>query len=138
MTIHIEWDNAERTIVRAEFNDPYTWDEYDAASSKIRDMVTGVSHRVDMITLLNPKISQPPGNGFPHYRRTMLQMPPNFGLFVSVGAGNPVARMIMSTLIKVLRMKTPSAFANSLEDARALIAQCRAAESAQAAVVGNS
>ncbi len=39
----VEWDNAEKTAVRIDFDEPWTWEDYDHAMDEAKAMIARIS-----------------------------------------------------------------------------------------------
>ena len=49
MSVHVEWDNEERTTILWSFVGRWTWGEFDEAIKTMTDMLDLVNHPVDAI-----------------------------------------------------------------------------------------
>src|SRR5215217_5220320 len=76
MTITQEWDNPEKTVYRIEFNERWTWADFDAAIDESnRMMAAQAPAKVDLILCIDAVL--PPGNAMPHLRHAGGTQPPN-------------------------------------------------------------
>jgi hypothetical protein len=126
MSIIVQWDNDEKTIVRQEYQGVWTWDDYFTALHESDELVASVEHCVDVIVNMRPGILPKNGAAMSNARSAMRSGPPNRGLVVIVT--NPFIRALLNVFLKIDRQFAPMvAGVDSIEQARALIAQ-RAAE----------
>jgi hypothetical protein len=122
MPVTIEWDNAEKTLVRMEMIGDWTWDEARAGAERGYAMLDSVDYEVGVI------IDYSQGAGLPAHAlsnaRSMIQRRhPRTGLTVFVGA-NAVFMALWNVFSKVYVLfarKQNSVFANSVEEARAIL-----------------
>ena len=49
MNIEVMWDNEEKTIDRYDYGKNWTWEDFSAANKQYEEMLTGVTHPVDVI-----------------------------------------------------------------------------------------
>lgn len=130
MGVSVTWDNAEKTVIRYDFEGSWSWDEAQQALAKVKVMMGTVDHVVDFIADLRSCRSQPTdllNKALQVARRT----PANTGILVMVGAN----RFIQSLYTVFKRVYADLAgetmFVDTLEDARAFIEQRRAQRRAQ-------
>jgi len=116
------WDNADKTVVRAELSGDWTWDERAQSVREAVDMMRSVNHQVDLIAVHhNNRI--PPG-ALLQGRRLLNAMPDNWGYMV-IASGGFIRSMIM--LLKQVSGSQGERIlvASSLEEARRLLSQQR-------------
>jgi hypothetical protein len=122
--ITVSWDNEAKNIIRYDFQGRWTWEDFYAASAQAFAMTRSVTHRVDAISNFHEGAVLPP-NAMYHFRHAMISAPPNRGVNVIVGATT-----FVKTLIKIFsnlnkRLGQRLVLANSLDDARMLLAARR-------------
>ena len=116
------WDNADKTVVRAELSGDWTWDERAQSVREAVDMMRSVSHQVDLIAIHhNNRI---PSGAMLQGRRLLNAMPDNWGFMVIVSGG------FIRSMIMLLKQVSGSQgerilVAASLEEARILLTQQR-------------
>ena len=121
MPIHIAWDNADRTILRWDFEQNWDWDELRSAAAAAELMITQVPHRVDIIhnALCGPEM---PSDAQRHKQRA-LDLPSRVGVIVLVG-DSPMLSVLLTLFMRVFHsFNTRLATASSLEEARMIIAE---------------
>jgi hypothetical protein len=123
-----EWDNAEQTIIRTIFDEEYGWEDFYAAVREMHRMVASVPHTVDLILVQHRKL--PPGNPLAHFQTAFKQQPPNTGRVIVINAAQSQAvRSFMKALASIMDRLYPQKgsvlFADSLEDARRILADIR-------------
>lgn len=121
MAMTVEWDNEDKTILRAETRGMWTWDDYHEHLSRTFDMVKKLDHTVHLINVRHPDSIQPAGNMIPHITRAFRSMPDNMGITVMVGMST--FTVSMSKLFRKLFPQTRFVLADSVEDARLIIAE---------------
>jgi len=117
MPIHVEWDNAERTILRLEFSSPWTWDIYEAAVAESTRKIGTTSQPVAMIVHAEGVDSLPQG-ALSRFRQSGHLIPANLGE-ICVVTHNTLMTLLLTTLGKIstgigLRLS----LVDSLEEAR--------------------
>lgn len=129
MPIAFEWDNDDHTIIRLDFHDKPTWDEYHTAVNQAVGAIKVSPHRVDLI--FNVISTMPPGNAMPHMKSGFdrLTLLPHFGMGVVVTEKN-VPRILKASLDIAMRTygldrNRQGGFFATLDDARAKFAQVR-------------
>lgn len=124
MPIRVYWEDADKTIVRYDFQGVWTWDDLYAVYYEAIAMENSVPHRVDII--LDMRASQRiPGNALLHIKNISEKQPPNVGLSIFV-TSNAFITSMYNMAIKVYGkiayyfrlVKTP-------EEAHAMIAAAR-------------
>ncbi len=128
MSIAVEWDDEERTILHYTFESPWTWEEYHAAIARAWEMAAEVDHPTDTITdMRNSRLL--PDNVFRHVRQSMVEIPESTRTVVIVGAGMLV-QALLNILRRVYRNQDGLFFtAETLEEARELIYSRRETDS---------
>jgi hypothetical protein len=120
MSINVQWDNDEHTLVRWDFIGMWDWNDFLAAQKASNDLINTVPHTVDIISDVSQSPHVPPGaiGRFRTYRRND---PANAGRVVLVGAS-----IYIKTIVEIFRGMFPKTggnftFADSLEEARATL-----------------
>ena len=126
MSIVINWDNPEKTIIRWDFSGAWNWDEYGAVKVGFDAMLREVDHTVDVIANLQHSPTLP-RNAFTKFKYFTRTTPPNRGLIVFVGT-NLLVRVTVETLGKAFKeLAQYIAFADTVESARHMLAVREAA-----------
>jgi hypothetical protein len=124
MPIHIAWDDADRTILRWDFEQDWDWDELRSAVAATELMITQVPHRVNIIhnALSTPNVPRPTQR----HKQHPLDLPSRVGVIVLVG-DNPVLSALVTIFMRVFHtLNSRLATASSLEEARLIIAEAPA------------
>lgn len=121
MSIKVKWDNAEKMILRYNFEGDWTWQELDMMWRQSEQMVEGLTERYDVILDVR-QMNGIPRNALQVIRDQFEVHSPNGGLTVLVGA-NALMRAILDVLTRI----KPQGFghyrcASTLEEAYQLIA----------------
>ena len=122
MPVHVNWDDAERTIIRVEYVGSWTWEECFEALSQANGLSASVDHPVARIVDTSEGSMTPP-NAMAQIPTLVKLVDPRMDMHVSVGA-NRLGHM-MSDLF--FRLGSPTVqreryhWAESVEQARFLI-----------------
>jgi hypothetical protein len=126
MPLCVFWDDPEKTILRCESEGRWTWEEYHAALEQVRDMISSVDHRVDLINGERPGAIMPSGSVLTHFQRASKILPPNLGANVIV-IKSSMARTMAAVFSKMPGNNIDKVkLTNSLEDAYTFIRRERA------------
>lgn len=90
------WDDAEKSIIRHDFQGKWTWKEFFDAEVLANEMASSVPHRVDIIANMRAGY-MPPDNALANARALILRRTPNQGVIVVVV--NP----LLSMTIKIFK-----------------------------------
>ncbi|MBZ0290046.1 MAG: hypothetical protein K8I30_20645 [Anaerolineae bacterium] len=122
----IYWDTDEKLLMVAEFNQPWTWDEFHATVEQINLMINSIDHSADII--IWHKVELPEGNPIPHLSRTLRSQPANLGKTVIVMP--PTTHSMghfLKSITSVINKANPGAkkilAADTLDNARDLLAR---------------
>ncbi len=85
MSITVEWDNDEKTIIRYTYTNRWTWDEFYAAQAQQNRMQETVSRRVNVLVDAR-NIQTLPDDFLTHLKRVMTERHPQTGLTVIVSS----------------------------------------------------
>ncbi|MBC6937874.1 MAG: hypothetical protein DWB42_18890 [Chloroflexi bacterium] len=124
MPVTVEWDNAEKTIIRMAMVGHWTWDEAYAAFADGDQMLDGVNHRVGVIIDLRESKGVPPA-ALANARKMSEKQHPRAGMTVFVGA-NAFFLSLWSVFSKVYTLfvrKHTFTFAATIEQAREILAR---------------
>jgi hypothetical protein len=105
--ITVEWANGEQNILRWQFIQPWTWEEFYNAQMQMNAMIDSVTGNVDCI-FLTSKTQLLPSHATIHLRKIIAQQHERLNLIVIVGANR-----FVSTLMQVMTHWVPD-FANQL------------------------
>lgn len=129
MPTSCRWDDAEKSIIYIAYEGNWTWEEYFEVADTSRQMALSVSHRVDYIGDFQGGISPRTGSQMSNGRKVMQNLAPNSGIVVTVD--NAFTRIQLS-IFKAIDRRLGAIIhgASSVEEARRIIAQQRAAREA--------
>ena len=126
MSITNTWDDEAKTIIRIDYNEGWTWDDFEAAQIEVGEMLGSVEHEVDSVVMLNTG-STPQGilAKFSNVAASPVFTYPNSGVVVVTGA-----RGFIGTLADLfLKIQSQTAgkitMASTLEEAYEVIAERR-------------
>jgi hypothetical protein len=106
MSIDVRWDNTEKTILRWQFFDKWTWDDYYGALQISRQHNKQVTHIVDVIVDMQDSKTLP-NNIFTHAQNAVQTSSLNVGTIVVVGI-NPLLRSTYYTFKRLYDTMTRS------------------------------
>lgn len=131
MGIKVSWDNDDKSVLRYDMGEFWDWDDFSNIVHDALDMRHGVKHRVDVI--INAPDGMRPPLGFPMaliIEHTLFASTAVKGAVVCVG--NDHFRNTMTFICRNIADKERIArrvfVTNTMEQARAIIAQQRAGE----------
>lgn len=122
MSIVVHWDDEEQSIIRWEFGEKWSWDDFYAAFDQSLQMAQTVDHRIDVIPDLTRSTWVPP-NALTNFNRIQRQMPSNTHLIVITG-GSRFDNTLITTFKAIYRINTWRT-ASTLDEARNIIQQER-------------
>jgi hypothetical protein len=127
MSIDIEWDNEEKTIILTTYSGEFTWDEFEATSRETEAMLKGVDHEVDILANLEDlTIPKDALANFPKIAQAPYFTHSHVGLMVFFGASH-FAQTLIDLLGKVYSTATSIVVVPTLEEAYEVIAEHRQA-----------
>ena len=120
MSISVQWDNPEQTIVRWDFDREWTWEMFQEAQYTSNQLIQSVRHRVDIIGDVRRSPSLPHNPLF-KYNVFQRNTPENAGLIVLIGVSGFVKSMVL-LFDRVYRFRGLGiTFADTLDEARAML-----------------
>jgi hypothetical protein len=125
MGITVTWDDWDKTVVRLDFGEGWTWRDYDRAVDVANALIAGRPHAVDVISNLLLSPNMPLGPVLSHLYRTKRLLPKNVGCMVVVGGGAAFRHLLGLFLDVFPQLGRKTVLANSVAEARAVIARRR-------------
>ena len=123
MPITVVWDNLPKTIIRCEFDTPWTWSEVFAINRDIDKMMSTVKHPVYMINVMRGKTF--PKSGTLIYTKHLFIHPhPNYANHVVFVGANALIKTFEQIIRKAYAQSMSgidSDYVEIIEDARRLI-----------------
>lgn len=128
MPVNMLWDDAEKSILRFEYQGKWTWEEVNNMMAQANVELTAVPHRVDTIHDFTSSSSGLPSNVLSHASSLSRQIPAQAGMSVVVGSS-----ALINTLLSIFTKVYPQfasryKSASTLDAAYALIEHSRASE----------
>ncbi len=122
MSITVQWDNPQKTVLNYTFSRGWTWEEYQAAIHEAVEMVDDLNYTVNMIIDLSNS-SLLPSNLLFNVRNSMQRSPKPYDLAVIVTTNRFVESIIdvLKTVYPQLGAKHPCV--KNLEEARKMLAE---------------
>jgi hypothetical protein len=95
MSIEVQWDNAEKTIVCQIFRPGWTWDEfYESTAIRTPTLMKEVSHTVSIISDFRDSGSMPMGGAVSRANSAMKNLPANWGVLVVVSDSSFIRALV--------------------------------------------
>lgn len=124
MGISIEWDNADKAIIRVTFSGYWTWDELRDAKNRGMAMLDKAGRRVDFLVDMREMNYFPPDFGV-KFRAAMEDYHPLVGIVVFVG--NAISWQLLHLLtLQYGGVGYAFAYVQTMERACQIIQQARA------------
>lgn len=126
MSIDVQWENEEHTLVLWSFPPRWTWEDFFEAKEKSDTMLRSVTQVVDIVGDLTHSSILPQG-AMGTYGSSTKSSPKNTGVIVLVGTSTFV-KLMVGTFSKLIPFGVPGAsflFADTVEAAKDLIANRR-------------
>src|SRR5690348_7094930 len=99
MSIQVQWDNLEKTVLCYYFDQRWSWEEFFAARDQAIAMIGGVAHKVGVIMVTPPDIVLP-ANLLTHSLTSLRHTHANTVIVVFI-AGKPFLNMMLSAMSKI-------------------------------------
>jgi hypothetical protein len=116
MGVTVQWDNAERNVLRYEFSGSWTWEEFFAAQESRRPMIDGIGHTVHHLIIFQPD-QKPPSLFTLHATKIDSIRFKYSGLYAIVGASSFI-RMTAGVLRRMGNtMARDAVFFDTIEEA---------------------
>jgi hypothetical protein len=124
MTVSIQWDNNEHTVLRYDFLGRWTWAEYHQALRTAFEMMASVSYEVDIIADFTQS-SGLPSNAISGFAPSTKSFAPNAGHAVVVIKAR-FFEMLLNSFSKVYSWNGKITKASrTVEEARTILASLR-------------
>ena len=121
MSVHIEWDNEERTTILWSFLGRWTWGEFDDTVKTMTAMADSAAHSVDLIIDVG-QMSILPADIVTHVKLKYLEKSKNIGRMIAVGVDSHL-QLFWNTFTELPYARhLKLTFFDTLEEARAYLA----------------
>lgn len=121
MSIEIQWENEEKTIIRWIFSGDFTWEDYDEGDRKLAGMIADIDHNFATIFDLS-QMTTLPRYAVSQYPKLVRDVPARQETLIIISL-NRLVRSLGRIFTRVYRMNIH--FVPTLEDAISLIAELR-------------
>lgn len=122
MGILVNWDNAQRTVVRWEFSGWWSWNDFSVAQKKSNMLLESVNHTVHAIGDMGNTRFIPP-NALIEFSRVADDVPTNRGIIVLVNCSFLLETMAQTFMRITQKQDIFISTAKSLKDARDMLSQ---------------
>jgi hypothetical protein len=127
MPIEVNWFNDSHSVIYMRVSDPWTWDDFFAASRQASTLARSVSHEVSYMVDFTHAKQFPRGLSLQRVRAILDFKQSNSGVLVSFGV-NPFMRVMLNTVLTAVgRVRANTVIVNTLEDALQVVDDYRAA-----------
>jgi len=117
MSVHVQWDNEEKTILLWSFEGRWTWGEYDDALKSTNTLLESVEQKVDFIYDVR-HMSILPADVVTRFKMYYLKKPEKSRLYLVVGVDSYL-RLLWDTFTSLPYARHLKAFYfETLDDAR--------------------
>jgi hypothetical protein len=121
MKVSVRWDNAEQTIIRYDFDDLWSWEDFYSTQRIGQEMINQTTHCHPIGTLFVMPHPTMPQNILSNTRTGMSTKHPRVFLIVVVSR-NRYVKMLYEILIKLYRpLANEMVRTDTLEEARELL-----------------
>jgi hypothetical protein len=124
MPVNVYWEDADKSIVRYDFEASWTWDELYAAYYEAIAMETSVTYRVDVILDMR-RSNRIPANALLHVKNLSEKQPPNIGVSIFVTTNTFIISMVNMAIKAYKKIAFYFRLVNTLESAHEIIATAR-------------
>jgi hypothetical protein len=129
MPVRVYWEDEPQTIVRYDFDGPWTWDDLYPAYYQAIQMERSVEYRVDVILDLRHS-GRMPANVLLHIKNISEKQPPNLGLSVFVTTNTFMHSLYQTGIRFYNKIGYYFRMVKTLDEAHSMIAQSRLAAQA--------
>ena len=127
MSVHVQWDSEDQTTILWSFVGRWTWGEYEDALGVATAMMDSVDHQIDYIFDVRHMSILPP-DLVTRVKAKYLNQPEKIRYFIAVGFDRDL-QLVWDTFTDLPYARHLKAeYADSLEDARDMLAGRRAAD----------
>jgi len=127
MPIEVNWFNDSRSVIYMRVSDPWTWDDFFAASRQASTLAQSVSHEVSYMADFTYAKQFPRGLSLQRVRAILDFKQSNSGVLVSFGV-SPFMRVMLNTVLTAVgRVRANAVIVDTLEDALQVVDYYRAA-----------
>jgi len=121
MSIEVNWDNREKTVIRFDYTARWSWQDYYAALDETKSWVENLDYKVYFINKVD-NIGHLPANAVNHFKKTAVEFGPYVHLTVIV-AHSRFLHLVFDVFQRVAGEWSKNyRFVESMEEAYALIA----------------
>ena len=136
MSIEVNWDNSERSVVRVEFSGIWSWGDFELAAEQYFTLIESVPQRTDVLFDMRESAGLPHG-ALLYFKRLLQAAPANHGALVLVSSDHHVFDLVAM----FYRIHTGYAMrivlAKSVLEARAQLIRLSPAQTPSAALAEN-
>lgn len=119
MPVDVDWLNEEQTIIRFQYSERWTWQEFDEALAVSEQMHATVAHQVVGIADLTVANVLPSGPLFAKSRETLSKAPANAHPTLIVAGANSIVQALGNTfnIMYGKRLGHQAVFVRTVEEA---------------------
>jgi hypothetical protein len=94
MKLQVEWDNAEKSVIRITYAEKWTWSDFYEANLAAVALMETVQHPVHLLADFRQSTSLPIGGAITHARNAINVLPDNWGILVIVTTNFMIQRLV--------------------------------------------
>lgn len=107
MSIQVNWDNDEKTIIAYTSSGRYIWEEFYAAIDEVHKLAEAVDY--PLVVIMNLRESIPPSGALTHFRNAIKRSPSNISHYIIIGTDS-FRQMLISMAFHVMFARSSSDF----------------------------
>jgi hypothetical protein len=122
MGIRVQWDDLSKRMIRFDFDEQWTWEDFFVAKKESYNLIDSVGRKVAVIMVAPHNMSLPP-NMLTHGLSALRNKHANTHVVIFVMT-NSFLRAMITTMTKVSRLaQSSTSVVSTLDEARALAAK---------------
>ena len=94
MSLQVEWDNAEKTVIRITYANKWTWSDFYEANRAAVALMNTVCHPVHLLADFRQSTCLPIGGAITHASNAISVLPDNWGILVIVTTNVLIQRLV--------------------------------------------
>jgi hypothetical protein len=124
MGIDIRWEDDTRTTILIEFDEQWTWEDFEQIEIMTSQLLDEVDHKVCFLADASQTRTIPPNVSISRMRRVIELNHANSDIIVVAGM-NMFLRLMLDTVIRVLKSQSAIHTVKDMQEAREKLAQHR-------------
>lgn len=117
MTVHVNWDDPNCTVIRLDFIQRWSWDDFQYMLREAHEMIRSMSYPVHLIINTLESAGFPKGSPFPHLNSMLNQHPTDTGLIIIV-TRKTFFKMVIATAVRFYGNREHVRIVSTLDEAQ--------------------